>query len=227
MDPLTNTEFRKKADKLYIYLDESGDLGQHGSKYFNIAAICTHEPNELKRCIKRVRTRKLKKKLKDCAEIKANNSDPTIRRRVLGDMAKTNCDINIITVNKEKVFSYLYKKKEKLYNYIAGLLLDRIDFKKHNVEIIIDKKYHNSVLRDEFNSYIKNKLKERKFNRNVNVYHLYSYEDQGLQATDFVAWSANRKFSFDDDSYYKIIEKKITKQINLWQEEEVTDPMSS
>lgn len=208
----------KKKEKLFVYLDESGDLGKHGSKYFTIAAVSTYAPNELKRCIKRVRTRKLKKKLKELSEIKANNSDPLIRRAVLDNIAKTNCSIYIITVNKEKVFSYLFDKKEKLYNYIAGMLFDKMCVDRKNIEIIIDRKY-NTILKEEFDNYIKKKISDGKLNIKTKVSHLQSHEDQGLQAVDFVAWSTNRKFSFDDDSYYKIIENKVTKLVNLWEAE--------
>lgn len=211
--------------KLFIFLDESGDLGKRGSKYFSIAVVYTENPKELERCIKRIRTRKLKKKLKELSEIKANNSNAAVRRRVLKDLTKTSCHIDVITVNKEKIYSYLFEKKEKLYNYIAGILLDEIQIHQEDVEIIVDKKYTNTILKDEFDNYIKSKIFASRPKVNANIIHLMSHEKHGLQAADFVAWSVNRKFSFDDDSYFKIIEKKISKVINLWENKNnQTDP---
>lgn len=35
----------------YIFIDESGDLGQYGSKFFTIVALTTHEIVSLSRII--------------------------------------------------------------------------------------------------------------------------------------------------------------------------------
>ncbi len=213
--------------KLYIFLDESGDLGKRGSKYFSIAVIYTETPKELERCIKRIRIRKLKRKMKELPEIKANNSSDIIRRRVLKDLLKTSCHIDIITVNKEKIYDYLFEKKEKLYNYIAGILMDEILIHQEDLEIIVDRKYNNTVLREEFDNYLSGKLRASKPAVKIKITHLMSHENSGLQVADFVAWSVNRKFSLDDDSYFKIIERKITKIINLWENKNKTDPTGS
>lgn len=39
----------------YVYIDESGDLGKFGSKYFTVAAVLVDEPKKLARIIKRLR----------------------------------------------------------------------------------------------------------------------------------------------------------------------------
>lgn len=129
-----------------------------GSKYFSIAVIYTENPKELERCIKRIRVHKLKKSIKKLSEIKANNSSETIRKHVLKDIMKTTCHIDVITVNKEKVYSYLFGKKEKLYNYIVGILLDEIQIHQKDVEIIVDRKYSSTLLKDEFDNYIKREI---------------------------------------------------------------------
>lgn len=204
-------------NKLHIYLDESGDLGKWplGSKSFNIAIIATENPIELDRCIKRIRLRKLKKKLMDLPEIKANNSSPEIRRKVLKELIKTNTKFYALSVDKSRVYDYLFDKKDKLYNFLCGILIRELDIRQHrDLEIIVDRRY-SSIFRDDFDRYVKNKFSEKRFNLRINVKHLCSHENGGLQATDFIAWSINRKFSFDDDSYLSIIEAKI-KVMELW-----------
>ena len=67
----------------YIYIDESGDLGKHGSEYFVIAAIVTDNPLKLERIVKKVRQRKLKKRIREMPELKANKSDRVVRESVL------------------------------------------------------------------------------------------------------------------------------------------------
>jgi hypothetical protein len=53
----------------------------------------------------------------------------------------------------------------------------------------------------------------------VEIYHKQSNSSNELQVVDFIAWSINRKFSFNDDYYYKIIENKIVNKNNmlLWE----------
>ncbi len=204
------------SNKIYIYIDESGDLGKLGSKYFTIAALCTENPKPIENFIKKVKQRKLKKRLKELSEIKANNSDEIIRKYVLNGLVKQNCKFYILMITKEKVREYLYEKKHKLYNYIMGLLVDEVELLHRNIEIVIDKKDSNQLLKEDLNNYLNKKIEERKLLLNLTIIHKHSHDDKCLQAVDFVAWSANRKFSFDEEEYYKIIESKVASFKKLW-----------
>ncbi len=200
----------------YIFVDESGDLGKLGSKYFTIACLSTTDTKPIERIIKKVRQRKLKKKMKEVSELKANSSSPRIREDVLKRVSKCNCEIGLIVIDKEKVREYLYNAKNKLYNYVFGLLLKEIDLDKTTIEIIIDKKDSNRLLREDLDQYILNKIKETNPHSKIKIKHLESHAHKALQVIDFVAWATNRKYSFDDDSYYKIIEPKVKVLIKLW-----------
>ena len=67
----------------YIFIDESGDLGKDGSKYFIISAIAVFDCLPIQRIIKKTRQRLLNKKLKEKAEIKANDSNDKTKKYVL------------------------------------------------------------------------------------------------------------------------------------------------
>lgn len=56
----------------YVYIDETGDLGKKGSKYFIITAIWVDSPSLFDRLIKNIRRHKFRKELKKAHEIKAN-----------------------------------------------------------------------------------------------------------------------------------------------------------
>lgn len=198
----------------YIFIDESGDLGKFGSRYFVIAALCTTNPEKIYHCIKKVRERKLKKKLNEVAELKGNNSNEAIRKAVLKGLIKCDCEIHIITVDKTKVRDYLFNNKNKLYNYIAGILFEHVQYNSKDFHLIIDKKDNKGILRKDFNDYIQNQKK--RWNAKIEIEHLESHRNRGLQAVDFVAWCINRKYNTDDDSFYKIIEPKITYIKNLF-----------
>lgn len=201
---------------IYVYLDESGDLGKHGSKFFTVAAICTKNPKPIENMIKKVRERKLKKKLKDISEFKGNNSSPEIRKHILKKLASLDCSIAIIVITKDQILSRLYESKDKLYNYVVGLLIRNTELAGKDIEVVIDKKTSNKLLQADLTDYIKRQISERKLLFNVEVRHIESHCSKCLQATDFVAWATNRKYSYGEDEYYKLIEPKIEWFEKLW-----------
>lgn len=202
----------------YVFVDESGDLGMYGSKFFTVAAIVTEDPRKLSRIIKRVRERILKRKLKQIPEIKANNSNRRIREFVLRKIKEADCKIFAIVVDKSKILPHLYEVKDRLYNYFCGILLNQIQIKEGKLIITVDKKHTNTLLRENFSEYVKRKIRERYPNLEVEVNQCSSYSINELQVADFVAWSINRKFNSNDDWYYRIIEDKIInkERMELW-----------
>ncbi len=202
-----------------VYIDESGDLGKYGSKYFVVAAVLVDHPKNLSRIMKRLRERKLNKKLRQLPEIKANNSNRMIREYVLNQVRVANCDIYAIVVEKSKIFDYLYEVKDKLYNYLCGKLMDRLNVKVGKLVITVDKKHTNTLFRADFDSYIKRKRATFLESRSIEINHAPSYSKNELQVVDFVVWSINRKFNSGDDRYFKIIEDKIVNkgEMILWQ----------
>lgn len=73
-------EKKAKPHIQYIFIDESGDLGKDGSRYFVISAISTHNAFSLSRIIKKARQKLLRKKLREVSEIKAYNSSDRMRK---------------------------------------------------------------------------------------------------------------------------------------------------
>lgn len=201
-----------------IFIDESGDLGRHGSPYFTIVALATPSGLPLSRIIKKVRTNKLKKKLKELPEIKANNSNKAIRRRVLEGISNCDCSISAIVIPKSKIKDHLFEKQNKLYNYLCGLLFSHINLNFTQVDIKIDKKHSNRLLREDFNQYLSARIKQKAGGIGLSIRHLESHASNELQAVDFAAWAIGRNYSLGDSSYYDIIRPKIKNSGNeeIW-----------
>jgi hypothetical protein len=193
----------------YIFIDESGDLGKDGSNFFTITAIASYDPVPFKRIMKKARQKYLKKKLKDSNEIKANNSNERIRKYILQSVGMCHCAISAIVIPKSKIRPYLFSKKEKLYNYLCGLLFSHITLDTDLVKIVIDKKHTNRLLRNDLNQYILSKIKNKSNSINVEIRHLESHNSEGLHIVDFVAWAVNRNYSYKDGTYYDLIKMKI------------------
>jgi hypothetical protein len=195
----------------YIFVDESGDLGQYGTKSFNISALITENPKPIENRIKHIRERRLRKSLEKVPRLKANNSSPEIRKFVLEGINKCNCRLATIVVDKSKNPGYLKENPNQLYNYIAGLLLQAMGIAPSNkVYLVYAKRETNKLLRNDFEKYLTTKFKELFPDRTIELHGLYEHQNRALQAVDFVAWAVNRKFSHDDNAYFKIIEGKTT-----------------
>jgi len=191
---------------VFVFIDESGDLGRFGSKFFVIACLITNNRVQLERIVKRIRQRLLHKHEKEVPEIKANSSSRLVREKVLEMVSRTDASIAIIAF--EKKGQDLRLKSNELYNQLVGSLLMEINFSLNTrIEIIIDKKDSNQLLRKNLDAQIIKALGG--LVEGIKIRHMDSFNSKGLQVVDFVAWAANRKFSFDDNSYYKIIENKI------------------
>ncbi len=199
---------QKATNLRYVFIDESGDLGRFGNRYFVIAGLVTKDKKPLDRIIKRIRQRRLKKSIKELMEIKAHSADETIRKEVLDKVRQTDVEIYALVLDKNKVFSNLFDVQNRFYNYLVGQMLSRINLGKEKVIINIDKKHTNSFLRDDFLKYIQKRLMEKRDGSTFEIFQLPSESSNALQVVDFVAWAINRKFNSGDDSYYSIIESK-------------------
>ncbi|MEK6983990.1 MAG: DUF3800 domain-containing protein [Nanoarchaeota archaeon] len=197
--------------EIYIFIDESGDLGEAGSKYLIITAIWTEKLEIFDRLIKNIRRHKFRKILKKVSEIKANSSSNKLREYILKKFNEIeDFKGHAIILEKKKVFSkYLKDDKHKLYNYVCGILASTMTFESKHLVIRIDRSKGKQALRDDFDDYIKRKCIVDNSTRGVEVYHSWSHSWAGLQIVDFVSWALFQKFEYNNDYYHKLIEKKI------------------
>lgn len=189
----------------FVFIDESGDLGFSSSGCFTVAALVSKDDKQLSRIIKKLRERKLKKKLKETSEIKANNSSNVIRAYVLNKISALDCKLFCINVNKKEVQNIKMNSKE-FYAHLCTLLISKIlDYHpKTDLIIICDKRFNNKIETKQFEDFVFSKLK-------IRVKQLHSHEHPGLQLVDFVAWCINRKLNEGSCIGYTLIESKIIK----------------
>jgi len=210
---------------MYIFLDESGGVGfsDGSSKYLVIALVVTRDRKELEYPIKRVRGRILKKKLRELPEIKASDSSPRIKKKVLEGLAKRNIEIHSIICNKSKVRSHLRRNKRALYNYICRLIVEPTVLDMGGeINLIVDKRTKRRSIRRGFDIYLLEMIKKKQFfmaddhKVNIKITHKESCNDRALQATDFIANAIFRKFEHQDTQYYDVIKEKITTEKRLF-----------
>jgi len=201
---------------MYIFLDESGDLGftEKSQQYFVIAILITRDKKPIENCIKRIRQRKLPKKYKKISELKFRNSNTLIRKSVLECLSRREIEISYILLNKRRIYPRLQDKKNIVYNYITSFLLQKVlSEESGKIELVVDRLFTKKN-REEFNRYINYKIKtELRKSMEVSIEHKNSEEERCLQAVDFVAGAIYRKYTLGDESYYPIIRAKIREEI--------------
>lgn len=214
----------------HLYLDESGDLGfdfvsKKPSKYFTITilALSSYEADrQLSRAVKKVLRRKLnprKKRKRIVEELKATHTSLDVKKYFYLQARPVKFGLYAITINKKKVVQSLMSEKERVYNYITRLVLDRIPFEKNHgetIELVIDRCKGKPEIQ-EFNSYISRQLQSR-INPKTPLFinHLNSIQSVGLQACDMFCWGIFQTYERGNTEWYDIFGKEKVKFKELY-----------
>lgn len=203
---------------MQIYIDESGRIvnglvvnASESVPYFVLAALVLRDDLPIKRCIKGIRRKKIKKRYKQTSELKFNDSDDTIRRRILECIGQTNNDIGYAILYNSKIQHEV--EPQLIYNEICRQLTYKIANNygvSGQVEVIIDKSLYGAQ-RTAFNDHMADRsgLMVPATLGEVKVTHVDSKACSYIQAVDFIAGAINRKFRDNDDLYYQKIQRKI------------------
>lgn len=157
----------------WLYLDESGDLGfdfvnTKPSRFFTVCILATsHKETDVafRVAVKRTLRHKLNppgKRSRMVDELKATATTLAIKQYAWNQIAGCTFGIYCLTLNKRKVFERLANDKDRVYNYVARLVIDRVPFEKADtgVQLVVDKSKGRRQIED-FNSYIERQLKGR------------------------------------------------------------------
>jgi len=197
---------------MYVYLDESGDLGfgQGGSKYFTIAFTVMKNPIPFRRCVKKV---KIRHNIPHDVELKGNTTRLFIKEELLGKFAGLEIEIHAITVKKANVLPKLRRNTNILYNYMVGLsLAERILAEKTptKVSVNIDRRVI-SVPALQIEEYLKSKvwLEGKRLDIDLEINHLDSHEAYAIQGIDIICNSIFRKYNWNNYRLFNIIRNKV------------------
>ena len=210
----------------FLYLDESGDLGfdfvnKKPSKFFTITifAISGIDKNRaIINCVKHTISRKLHKKNNNKAELKGSKTSLEVKKYFYEKCKNIKFGIYALTLNKKRLYEKLSKDKERVYNYIARLVMDQIPFEKAvtRVHLIVDKSKSKPEI-EEFNSYIMRALKGRLDPKvPLDIYHYLSHESVGLQAADIFCWGIFRKYEKKDTEWFEIFRQDKVRYEDLY-----------
>lgn len=209
----------------FIFLDESGDLGfdprKKNSSYFVITVISTDNKKPMEKIVKNVHST-LRKKVKRLSGgiLHSYKEKSTTRNRLLKLLAKKDCSIITIYLNKAKVHTKLQDEKHVLYNYVTNILLDRIMTKKlvdkkSPIILVAAKRETNKFLNQNFKNYLVKQIQDN-HKLDIQIEIKTPNEEKALQLVDFASWAIFRKYELGDKSYYNLIKSKVIEENPLF-----------
>jgi hypothetical protein len=204
---------------MFIYLDESGDLGFDFSKtkttrkFIITALVCFSQAAErdFKKAIHRTLKKKVnrgKNKSRWVKELKGTGTSFEVKQYFLGRVRCADWAVYTLVLNKTRVNEPLRTRlgKKKLYNFLARLLMEKLPIREAvaNVRLIVDRSKNREEIRD-FNQYVENHLQAiLPLNTGLTIEHLASHERAGLQAVDLFCWGLARKYERGDLAWYDL-----------------------
>lgn len=215
---------------MYIFLDESGDLGfnfeKGSSTHFVITLlICKNREAALsiKAAVKHTLKRKCYRKKTPLLikELKSTQTLLSTKKYFLDNLCKQKnqswCLYSII-LNKKDLFDKIKKvpDKNRLYNLLSKIILQQVDFSFHQngyVYLVADSS-KGKEQRAVFNQYLKTNI-EQALNLEINlrIEHKKSHDSAGLQAVDLFCAGFSRKYSYRDVSWYNLFKNRICKEM--------------
>lgn len=206
---------------MLIYLDESGDLGFDFSKAkttrkFVITLLVCEDQNtnrQLQKAISRTlkRLNRRKSKTRRVSELKGTNTDLKIKKYFLKQIKVSGCQLYTVVLNKSRVNSALKGKKDKLYNFLARFVIEKLPLGEvsANVKLVVDRSKNREEIRD-FNHYVENYIQGHlPLNTGLDIEHLTSQENVVSQAVDLFCWGIARKYERNDTKWYDQFRSKI------------------
>jgi len=201
---------------LYLYLDESGDLGfdffsKKPSKFFTVTVVTVNGTENNRRLINAVK-KTIKRKLPDRqAEMKGAKDSIGVKEYFYKQVSIIPFDVYSVTLNKQRVYDRLAKQKDRVYNFIARNVLEKIPVENAatRIQVIIDRSKSKKEIRD-FNEYIIRHIKGRIDPLvPLDIYHWTSHENLGLQAVDSFSWGIFRKYEKKDYEWFNVFKGNV------------------
>src|SRR3989338_5188 len=201
---------------MYIFIDESGDLGFDFKKsgkpsdFFLVGALKIPEEKHLNRIIKKHRKR-LRKRKEEKREIKFSNTSPENKRRILHDISKLDVELFIVYIDKHNSYDYIKNDPVRMYSYLLKILAEKcfsmpLD---EDVNVIFDRSL-SKAQQETIELYLRTQNEQLMATKHrIAMLHLPSQERVGLMCIDFVCGAAMSKIANKNETYINIIKDKI------------------
>ena len=183
-----------------IVIDEAGDLGSSGTKYFTIAAIIVFRSRDLKMASLTIPNDKI--------EHKWNNSTPARRMGVLNSLSNSKIRVAYCVVNKNAPYDNHPIYGNDLYESVIKQVIS--DSMKclpcKDVNVMLDR--CNFLSLDKFRDLVYDEALKNGVNP-LKVHMISSSDNKCIQLADFVAGACRSKYEYGDNSF-DVIKNKVS-----------------
>lgn len=204
-----------------IFLDEAGDLGfdfskSHTTKFFVVTLLVAPDDLPLRRAVARTLKNKVNKGRKTkgakrIRELKGSHTSPAVKRYFWRQLEGADFGLYTLALNKERVSEPLRQVPERLYNYLARLLVEQCPLAEVTDQVILT--FDRSKAKAEqadFNEYLTRQIGAfLPPHVPLHIFHLRSEESAGVQAADLFCWGIFRKYERRDREWYWVFQRKI------------------
>ena len=155
--------------------------------------------------------KKIKKR--EVVELKGSQTTLAIKQYFARHLPIAGWDIYSVTLNKVRTQDHLRTRagKKKLYNFLAHFILEKVSFPKDVsiVSLIVDRCKNKAEIKD-FNAHMANQLEALlPLDALLQIDHLSSEENAGLQAVDLFCWGISRKDNFNEIDWFNYYRDKV------------------
>ena len=207
---------------VYIYQDESGDLGFDFNKagtsnHFSIAFIITNQPRPISSLVGKVfATLPRAIKRKSSGVLHAYYEKAVTITRLLRGLASKDVKIASIRLDKRKVL--ITGNPHELYANIVVTLVNRL-FKdgiisgSEDIALLASRMNTSKSLNASFSERVAGRMQGLNFSVNI----VKPNDDKCLQAADFVSWALWQKYEKGDDSFASLLADKIVREYVMYE----------
>lgn len=210
------------SDSVYIFLDESGDLGlaSGGSRFFALTGIVMERPFALYQELDVLRYNLLEEGL-DIEYFHCVNNVKRVRSQVFNLLTTQLSGITVHSVVVEKAKAdQLLPERSRLYSVMVGALLrltlNHPDIQNADRVVVITDKLPIQQQRRAAERAIKTAFSDLlPGDPPYQLLHHYSRAHYGLQIADYCCWAIFRKYESGDTSAYEMIRPAIMSEVDV------------
>ncbi len=204
-----------------IFLDEAGDLGfdfskSNTTKCFVVTLLVAKDDLPLRQAVTRTLRRKVNKgrkpkRAKRVRELKGSHTSLKVKRYFWRQVQQAEFGLYALVLNKERVYESLRQEPERLYNYLARMLIEKCPLAEatNRVILTLDRRKAKAEQAD-FSRYLTSQLQAFLAPQiPLNIYTSASEESAGVQAADLFCWGIFRKYERGDQEWYRLFRRKI------------------